>query len=132
MKVLFIANAFPSPDLPNKGAFNYRGAKQIRALADNLQVLHLRAWRPGRPVWQSYNMDGIPVWAFSFPFYDLLGDTITGLVTGVYKNALFFSYLKERIKAFDVIHSVGLGFSGIVGAFVSEKTGKPHIAQCIG
>lgn len=132
MRILFIAGAFPSPDKPNWGAFNYRAVKKLQEKIDFIQVLHVRAWRPGRPIWQEYQMNDINVWCFSFLYAEFLPKWIKGILISLYKSFLYSFYIKKRKNSFDLIHSTSVYFGGVVGAFLSKMTCKKHIAQCIG
>ena len=132
MNILFIANSFPSQDNPNWGAFNYRAVKKIKEEVEFIQVLHLRAWRPGRKIWNEYTIEGIQIWSFSFLYSESLPRWLKGFIIGLYKFVLYSFYIRKKRTNFNIVHSVSVYFSGVVGAYLAKKDETYHIAQCIG
>jgi glycosyltransferase involved in cell wall biosynthesis len=132
MNVLFVVHSFPSHDNSNWGAFNYRAVKKMKEEVEFIQVLHLRAWRPGRKIWNEYTIDGIQVWSFAFLYSDSLPKRLKGLIIGFYKFILHQIYIRKKEIKFNIIHSVSVYFSGIVGAYLAKKEDIFHVAQCIG
>jgi len=133
MKVLFIANTFPSPDVPKVAPFNIRAAKNLTSEGVSLEIFHLRAWKPGRKVSSTYTIDGVKITSVAFPFHAGLAPRMKALNVGLYKRQ-FYNFLKNNydLSQFDIIHTVGAAHAGVVGGFLKYKTGIPHIAQCIG
>lgn len=133
MRILFIANTFPSPDQKHVSPFNLRAAANLKAAGMNLQVVHLRSWKPGRPVMDSYEIEGISIIAVSLPFYAGLSPRWKALNILLYKK-LFAAIIRKKInlKNIDLLHSVGAAHAGIVAAEISRIYKIPHIAQAIG
>src|SRR5688572_5836592 len=131
--VLFLVNAFPSPDGPHKSPFNFRALKSLLEAGVAVQAVHLRSWTPGRKPIQRYELDGIPIIAVALPYYVKMPARLTALNLWFYKN--LFTRVLSKIdgsKKIDLIHSVGAGHAGVVGSAVSRKYNIPHIVQCIG
>ena len=133
MNVLFIANTFPSPDQKHVSPFNLRAVSNLKAAGVQVNVLHLRSWKPGRPVKKSYEIDGVNITAISLPFYAQLPGRLKALNILLYKK-LFARQIKKvmNMRSIHVIHSVGAAHAGVVAAYLSKQWGIPHIAQCIG
>src|SRR5690625_1266253 len=128
MKVLYIAS-FPSNDAPSRNIFNYRSAVELRQHAD-VHVLRLQYWRPGRRVIEHHNYKGFAVTSLRLPYLPA-GEYMPGLLLPVW------SWLAERrleslVRDVDIIHSVGVGLGGIVGAHLSKRMNKAHVTQAIG
>ena len=49
----------------------------------------------------------------------------------LYKRVVWAIIKRHNIK-YNIIHSVGVAFSGVVGSYISQKTNIKHVAQCIG
>ncbi len=133
MNVLFIANTFPSPDQKHVSPFNLRAVSNLKAAGVQVNVLHLRSWKPGRPVKKSYEIDGVNITAISLPFYAQLPGRLKALNILLYKK-LFARQIKKvmNMRSIHVIHSVGAAHAGVVAAYLSKQWGNPHIAQCNG
>ncbi|HSB92291.1 MAG TPA: glycosyltransferase family 4 protein [Flavitalea sp.] len=132
-RILFLVNAFPSPDQPHKSPFNFRALKSLVAAGVDIQAVHLRSWAPGRKSIDRYELEGIPITAVSLPFYVKLPARLTALNLLVYKK--LFNGLLPRlgdIRSIKLIHSVGAGHAGVVGSAISKKFKIPQIVQCIG
>ncbi len=132
MNVLFVTSAFPSSDYPKRNAHNFRSILNLSRRIQNIQVVHLRSWRPWRKVWKIYQYEGINIWSYSFPIYYFLPSFIIGLNLIIYKKVLYHLFLKKQIQKFDLIHTAGVSMESIVGAYLVKKSGKKHIAQCMG
>lgn len=130
MKLVFITNTFPSVENIRRGLFNFRAAKSLRANVE-LDIVHLRAWKPFRNLKEQTTIHGLPTTVISLPLLPSKYFSIWGLQLWFYKRMVYF-LLKKQINNNDVIHTVGASFSGIVGSFLSQKTKTPHISQCIG
>ncbi|RYD69788.1 MAG: glycosyltransferase, partial [Sphingobacteriales bacterium] len=90
-----------------------------------------RSWHPSRKIVQTKKIKSLDLLCFSFPFYPVNNNFITGLQLFFYQLFMRF-FLGKLLKQQDIIHSVGASFSGVVGGYLSAKLDKPHIAQCIG
>lgn len=129
-KILFLTNTFPEDEKLSSGVFNYNAANQLTEVC-NLTVIHLRSWRPFRRMVQKKRINDLDLLCFSFPFYPVKSNFITGVQLFFYQFFLRI-LLRKIIKKQEVIHSVGASFSGVIGAYLSWHLKKPHIAQCIG
>jgi len=117
MRVLVIANNFPSPDRPYNGVFNLRQMRALRELGHQMAVVRFVPWAPpigGR--WQryrivprAYHVEGIPVRTLR----GLMGRRCWGLGTVRYQLQ---SKVAAEIAAFrpEVIHVHGLLPSGVL------------------
>ncbi|AKX52908.1 glycosyltransferase family 4 protein [Thiopseudomonas alkaliphila] len=129
-KILFVTNTFPKDEKLSSGVFNYNAANQLSNVCD-LTIVHLRSWRPFRKILQKKTINHLSVLCFSFPFYPVKSNFLTGLQLFFYQF-FFRLLLREKLRKQDVIHSVGASFSGVIGSYLSLHLKKPHIAQCIG
>lgn len=129
-KILFLTNTFPEDEKLSSGVFNYNAANQLTEVC-NLTVIHLRSWRPFRRMVQKKRINDLDLLCFSFPFYPVKSNFITGVQLFFYQFFLRI-LLRKIIKKQEVIHSVGASFSGVIGAYLSWHLKKSHIAQCIG
>lgn len=132
MNVLFLTSAFPSFDYPKRNAHNFRSVSQLSEKVQQMQVVHLRSWKPWRKIWHEYQFEGISVWSFSFPYFPYLPSFIVGLNNVIYKKVLYYVFLKRRMQDYDIIHTAGVSMESIVGSYVSKKSIKKHLAQCMG
>lgn len=130
MKILFILNTLPTLESASTGIFNYRCVKAI-AQECEVDVVHVRAWFPGRPFTRKIDLDGISVTQLFLPFSDNFHPIVTSTILSFLQ---FFSdfMIKDKVKNCDVIHSVGVSLSGILSGYLAKKYQKRHIAQCIG
>lgn len=132
MRVLFIANTFPSPDKKNAGAFNLRGVQNLIKHGVNLKVVHFRSWSPGRKIITTYKMDDVEVTSVALPYYVKFSPRLIAANIWLYR-VLFERIFRSRfMEATDLIHSVGAGHAGIIAGFIAKKYKIPHVAQCIG
>ncbi len=132
MRVLFIANTFPSPDKMNAGAFNLRGVQNLLQRGVDVEVVHFRSWSPGRDSVTDYDVDGVRVTSVALPYYVKLSPRFIALNIALYK-ILFERIFRGRfLGKIDLIHSVGASHAGVISGFIAAKFGLPHIAQCIG
>lgn len=131
-KLIFVINTFPIDNTISQGKFNYRAAVQLNEKT-SIKIIHLRSWKPWRKIIERKQIGELEVTVFSFPYYPyLLNHSWTnGLQMMLYKRFFIFSLGKE-LKEGEYVHSVGAGFSGVVGSWISEQFNIPHIAQCIG
>jgi len=132
-KILFLVNAFPSPENTHKSPFNFRALKSLVSAGVDIQAVHLRSWTPGRRSVQKYLLEEIPVIAVSLPFYVKLPARLIAFNLWLYKK-LFNRVLPKLgdVDSIQLIHSVGAGHAGVIGSAISKKYNIPHIVQCIG
>lgn len=133
MRILFIANTFPSPDTPKVAPFNLRAVNNLKEIGVDMEVYHLRSWKPNRKLTDNYTIDKVNITSVALPFYAFSPPRIRAWNIGIYKR-WFYKILKKQVdfSKIDLVHTVGVAHAGIIGAYVSKKTGIPHIAQCIG
>lgn len=130
-EILFITNTFPSRERKHRGLFNLRA---VRALAKRhiVTVVHLRSWSPGRRIIEEALLEGkMRLITISIPILPKVKPWFWAWQLLIYKR-LVFSILKRVGVQYNIIHSVGMSFSGIVGSYISQNTGVKHVAQCIG
>src|SRR6476661_8940045 len=131
--ILFLVNAFPSPDNPHKSPFNFRALKSLIDAGVDIQAVHLRSWSPKRKSIQRYQLDGVPVISVSLPYLVKLPARMIAWNLWLYKTLFKRVALKlGRFNEIDLIHSVGAGHAGVVGSALSKAYDIPHIVQCIG
>ena len=131
--ILFLVNAFPSPDNPHKSPFNFRALKSLIDAGVDIQAVHLRSWSPKRKSIQRYELDGVPIISVSLPYLVKLPAPLIAFNLWMYKNLFNRVALKlGRFNEIDLIHSVGAGHAGVVGSALSKAYDIPHIVQCIG
>lgn len=132
LRVLFVTSAFPSPDKNKFNAHNMRSVLAISNSVERIQVLHLRSWKPWRAIWDKYRLNGVDVWAFSFPYLRGVPGFAMNIMMLVYKRIVYHFFLKNELPSYDVIHSAGIAMESVVSSYFSKKSGKKHIAQCMG
>ncbi len=132
MRVLFVANTFPSPDKLNTGAFNLRGVQNLLKAGVDVKVVHFRSWSPKKKVISHYPIDGVEVTAIALPYFVGLSPRLLSANLWLYRKMFDGIFKKYFLKNTDIIHSVGVGHAGIICGFIARKYGIPHVAQCIG
>ncbi len=85
-KVLFLTNTFPNDEKLSSGVFNYNAANQLDNVCD-LTIIHLRSWRPFRKIVQKKQINSLDVLCFSFPFYPVKNNFLTGLQLYFYQQS---------------------------------------------
>ena len=129
MRVAFVTGGFPSKENPMHGIFNYRAVKGIKEFVD-IEVFRIRMWRPFVSFKNSYELDDIKVHEFFIP---LPPYTKYSLKLQVLLIKYFgWQLIKNDIKSFDIIHSVGASVSGIASAYWAQMTDVHHVTQVIG
>jgi glycosyltransferase involved in cell wall biosynthesis len=132
MRIALIAAGFPTPEKPSSGVFTLRAARGL-AERNEVEVFHLRAWRPSRPLLKRSTVEGIPVttvWLPQLP--DPYRAPWRTTLTWHSATAAGWLLLRRRLKEFDVLHSAGAAFAGVLTAAWSRRAGCPHVAQVIG
>ncbi len=126
LNVLLVVTGFPSTDKPNAGIFNLRATKALRQLL-NISVVHLRAWRPGRPRVRQSEIDGISVTTVTVPQVPYGSTTFNSFLCRNSGWPLLCSLLKNC----DLVHSVG-AFAGIACSAWARRAGVRHVFQGTG
>jgi glycosyltransferase involved in cell wall biosynthesis len=132
MRIALIAAGFPTPEKPSSGVFTLRAARGL-AERNEVEVFHLRAWRPSRPLLKRSVVEGVPVttvWLPQLP--DPYRAPWRTTLTWRAATAAGWLLLRRRLREFDVLHSAGAAFAGVLTAAWSRRARRPHVAQVIG
>ncbi len=132
MRIALIAAGFPTPEKPSSGVFTLRAARGL-AERNEVEVFHLRAWRPSRPLLKRSVVEGIPlttVWLPQLP--DPYRAPWRTTLTWRAATVAGWLLLRRRLREFDVLHSAGAAFAGVLTAAWSRRARRPHVAQVIG
>jgi len=130
IRVAMIVTGFPTGKDPAMGIFNLRAAKALSHFVD-IQVVHLRAWKPGRKAVEISNTEGIPVLTITAP--QLPDSSIPSTITNIIAYRHFgWSRLRSVLKSCDLIHSVGADFAGVLASNWARRSGVPHVTQIVG
>lgn len=133
MNILFLTSAFPSKEYPKSNAHNFRSVLNLSKESQiEIQVVHLRSWRPWRKMVVECQLEGLDVISYSFPYYPTLPKSLLGILLNIYKRVLYYFVLKKNIQNINVIHTAGVSMESVVGSYISKKTGVKHVAQCMG
>jgi glycosyltransferase involved in cell wall biosynthesis len=125
LRVIMIVTGFPHPDDLHSGVFNLRAAKALSHSVD-ITVIHLRAWKPGRPRVESSNVEGMPVVTVTVP----QAPVWRNFNLTIYR-VLGWSRVRSSLAACDLIHSVDLGFPAILGSAWGRLAQVRHVTQVI-
>ncbi len=120
-----LVTGFPTPDQPANGIFNLRAAKMLSESVD-IKVIHLRAWKPRRRIIEFSNGNGVPVLTVTVPqvpFWERLN-------LPIYRT-LGWPSVRPLLEECDLIHSVDLGFAGVLGSAWGKRAGVRHVTQVI-
>ena len=128
--VCLVVNSFPDRDGRWKGVFNQRAAVGLSAHVD-VSVVHLRAWRPGRPLLKFEDSGAFPVWRLAGPFVPPQLPWAEPISVLVYPR---FSWRRIRgaLEGKTMLHSVGASFAGVLTSYWARKAGCAHVAQVTG
>ena len=125
LRVIMLVTGFPDATRPDNGIFNLRAAKSLNEWVD-LKVIYLRAWKPGRRIVEFSNRSGIPVLTLAVPQIP----SCEKVNLGVYRIA-GWAYVRSLVEQCDIIHSVDLGFAGLLGSAWSRWANVRHVTQVI-
>jgi len=128
LRVVFISAGYPSTDRPNYAIFIHRSVKKLSKYID-VKVIHLRTWRPFRPIIEKRTWDNINIVSLSIPqipIYKL------GYINSFLLSLIGFWFIKKYLKNSDLIHSTSIYPIGFVTNQWSIKLEKPHVSQAIG
>ncbi len=126
LRVVMVVIGLPTTRRPMRGVFNLRAAQQISSLVD-LQLVFLRSWAPGRPLWAVRRRNGLRVTTLSLPQAPgLAGFNLTLLAR------LGWRWVRPLLAGADLVHSVSLETSGVLASHWSRRVGVRHVAQVIG
>ncbi|HYK02978.1 MAG TPA: glycosyltransferase family 4 protein [Thermoanaerobaculia bacterium] len=132
MRVALVVSGFPTAEKPSSGVFTLRAAQAI-ARQHDVDVFHLRAWRPGSRFSRTSVENGLPVTTLWLPqsrrIYLSRWRTSASIRAS---SALGWLLVRGRFAEFDVVHSVGAAYAGVLAAHWSRRARVPHVAQVIG
>jgi glycosyltransferase involved in cell wall biosynthesis len=127
-RVLFVATGYPTPEYPNQSIFTHRSIKELSRFVDPL-VIHLRAWRPGRPLVEKREWENVAVVSVSCPQGPL------GSASHLNSKLLawFGAFSVRRyLNVVDLIHATDIYPSGFVASQWGRASKKPHTTHVIG
>lgn len=131
MKIAFVTSTFPTPQEPTKGVFNLRAVNQLLENNTEVTVFKLKYYRPFKPILKTTTYHTIQVQEVSC--FAVPGLVPYNQYINIFLAKITLWYVLKKIPfKYDIIHSVGIHYSGIVSGYLSEKTGIPHVAQGIG
>ena len=130
IRVAMIVTGFPNSDDPVGGIFNLRAAKALNHSVD-VEVVRLRAWKPGRKAIEFSSSEGIPVITVTAP--QLPKSTRLNIISNiiVYRH-VGWSRLSTFLQTCHLIHSVGADFPGVLASSWANWAGVHHVTQVIG
>ena len=128
LRVLFVTTGYPSERGPSHNVVIHRS---IEALSRHLdpQVVHLRAWLPGRPLIEKRNWQGIPVLSLSCP-QNHLGSA--SHLNTILLTMFGYMFAKSELNATNLLHATELYPAGFVARQWGRATDRPHTAHAIG
>ena len=134
LKVLFIANGYPSPLRKWKCPFNHRLVLNLKKHC-NVRVLAVRMWLPWRSS-KTYTFDNVKVDQLLIPiFCPYIYKCDNKIFLNIYKKLCykFITYqINQRIKDVDIVHSVSCNPHSFAALYSSIKFRIPFICQLIG
>lgn len=135
LKVLMVVNGFPTEDSPTRGIFNLRAVRGLKSLVD-IKVIQFRVWRPGRKFVDFAPIEGVDRRILAYPSTGTYGG---GMLRSLVENIEFIETryfggrsARDWIEECDIIHSVGVSYSGIVAGHWAKKYKRHHVTQAIG
>ena len=130
LKVALVVSGFPSEDQPESGLFNQVAAGQLAQVVD-LTVVHLRFWKPGRSFIRVSQEGPYRLIVVSSPA--LPTNNLKFFCPGIkLYNWVAQRTLAGHLRGLDLIHSVGMSFSGVLGGIWARRFGAKHVVQLIG
>ena len=130
MKILVIPFAYPSKKNPYAGIFFKNQVQLLRKNSFLVDVLYVHVKSLRKITWplleiKKNNLDGgceIHITTFNF----LPGSSFFQGLQSILLGVLGYLFL---LKKYDVIHSHGIIFSGVLGAAISSLSGSPHVVS---
>ena len=130
MKILVIPFAYPSNKNPYAGIFFKNQVQLLRKNSFLVDVLYVHVKSLRKITWplleiKKNNLDGgceIHITTFNF----LPGSSFFQGLQSILLGVLGYLFL---LKKYDVIHSHGIIFSGVLGAAISSLSGSPHVVS---
>jgi glycosyltransferase involved in cell wall biosynthesis len=128
LRVVFVTTGYPTRYRPNDCIFLHRSIKALSQWIE-ARVIHLRAWRPGRPLVEERKWEGIKVLSVSCPQLPL-GSYLQLNTTLL--SAFGALSVKSTIAAADIVHSMDIYPAGFVASQWARRFSKPHSTHVIG
>ena len=125
-RIGLVVTGFPHPGNPGVGIFNLRAAQALSEFAD-VTVLYLRTWLPGRKVRQRSVQSGLSIVTVALP-----QNPMTAALNVAIYSRWGWMAVASYLRKFDVIHSVGMDFAGLVAASWAQRAGIGHVVQVTG
>jgi glycosyltransferase involved in cell wall biosynthesis len=130
MKILVIPFAYPSIKNPYAGIFFKNQVQLLRKNSFSVDVLYVHVKSLRKISWplleiKKTNLDGgceIHITTFNF----LPGSSFFQGLQSILLGVLGYIFL---LKKYDVIHSHGIIFSGVLGSAISFFSGSPHVVS---
>ena len=103
LRVVFVTVGYPSEYRPRECIFMHRSVKALAKQIDAM-VIHLRAWRPGRPWLESRKWDGVDILSVACPQLPLGSYShLNTLLLSVFGAAR----INSAIASADIVHDLG-------------------------
>jgi glycosyltransferase involved in cell wall biosynthesis len=135
VKVALLVLGYPSPERPSAGVFHRRAANALAGLVD-LTVVHLRTWRPGRPLVARETGEGFAIVRLALPMLPVFGNGRSAapwLAADIAKTRHLGGWITARLLAgTQVIHAVGASYLGAVAGGWAARQGAALVVQAIG
>lgn len=128
LKVVFISDGYPTDYHLMNGIFLHRAIKKM-AQSIQVSVIHLRAWKPDRPIVESRLWEDIPVLSLAIPQIPIR----SCLHFNTKLIAIFgLGLARKTLQGADLLHSTGIYPAGYITSLWSRATNKPHVAHAVG
>lgn len=129
LKVVYLANGYPTPDNPSHGIFNQRAANAIKEHV-NLTVIQYRIYKPGRKFAEHIKEDGFTRIILSVPYSPVWESKLY-----YFNNRMFYFFTlffaRSVLKTADIIHASD-GNLGIFTSWMKKKYSFKLLVQFIG
>jgi glycosyltransferase involved in cell wall biosynthesis len=126
MQVVMLVSGFPEPGRPNRGVFNLCAAQALGQMA-HVSVVHMRAWKPGRPVFTVADYEGVRVSRVAIPMAP--GNLALSMALTRYAA---WARIRRLLRGCDLVHSVGAVIAGVVASTWTRWAELPHVTELIG
>ena len=128
LRVVFVTVGYPSEYRPRECIFMHRSVKALAKQIDAM-VIHLRAWRPGRPWLESRKWDGVDILSVACPQLPLGSYShLNTLLLSVFGAAR----INSAIASADIVHAMDIYPAGFVASQWARRHGKPVTSHVIG
>jgi glycosyltransferase involved in cell wall biosynthesis len=128
LKLVFITVGYPTQYRTRECIFMHRSVKALSGQIDAM-VIHLRAWRPGRPWVERRNWEGVDVLSVACPQLPL--GSYSHLNT-VLLSGFGARFSKASLEKADIVHSLDIYPAGYVASQWAKRYTRPHTTHVIG